>query len=527
MSSRRTVRVVAPVVRAVVVVVASLFVACAVVQQAADDFGVAIDVGGDPPTVAGVYDGAACDGPDPHVTMNGRPAPLRKSYERSFDHAANGYVYLRRDGRTKDAMREHQVLEIVCYHPATRGGVAPRDSALVADHVGFDDRRFDHLQAALMVAECDVMGWCRADADRVALGMTSLYAQRVDAKKLAAAVEALQLAPDAKQAFLARYADAQQRVAAQAAALDPRRRELYVATPKKAMDARRAYFAKHADLYKKLDALLARSAALQDAGATDGAAADGKLVEEIVALRGAYVARAKGEAVRFDPFFTEATRELVVLHVLAGDELAALAEASLVEEEGADRYGYAASIYAAQVQALREERAAWEKYAALQRDGASPAVLKAKFGKHPPLQVDADVAWYARDGFASVSAALDRDGFTSAGGTVRALTPHANGVRVSFADEVTQYDDADCVETDKVDYIASDGRIVYRQVCKNHRTRTVRTKVDPVVVPRADAAGLRPGEIATMIVDRDSREGRVLTSSAARKLKQLRTHRVR
>jgi hypothetical protein len=292
--------------------------------------------------------------------------------------------------------------------------------------------------------------------------------------------------------------------------------------PRKVMAERRAAFAKNAALYKKLDALLAKSAAAQESGVVEAGLIDG-----LVAVRGELLAKCKGEDCRFDPLFTEVTRELVLLHVVAKHDLAAIAEQSLLNEPGADRNGYAASLYRAQYEALKKEREAWEKYSALEREGVSAAVLKAKFGKNPPLQVDADVAWWAKDAFADVTIALDRTDYETASGKVRGFVAQGGMVKVLFADEITQYDDADCEETNKVDYIGNDGRVVYRQVCRNYRTHTEHTKVDPVVVPKAEASLLKPGEIATMIVDRDSREGLLITASAERKLKQLRAHRIR
>ncbi len=332
---------------------ASLLASCVAVQNVADGLGIDVDLGGGPKTAAGAYDGAACDGDDLHVTMGGRPAPLRKSHERGFDQAAGGYVYSSRGGRYAEDPREQQVLQIICFHPIGRGGVAARDSAMVTDHMAFDDRRFDSLQAALMVGECDVMGHCRAGTDRVALGLMSLYAGKIDEPALAKQVEALALPQDAKGYFLARTKEARARVAAEAASLDPRRKHLYIEVPRAAMTARAALFKKHAPLYKKLDALLARSAVVQAGG--DG---DAKLVDELVALRGELMARCTGEDCRFHPLFTEITREVVVLHVLGRNELAALAEANLLNEEGADRNGFASSIYSAQVEALKKERAA-------------------------------------------------------------------------------------------------------------------------------------------------------------------------
>lgn len=76
---------------------------------------------------------------------------------------------------------------------------------------------------------------------------------------------------------------------------------------------------------------------------------------------------------------------------------------------------------------------------------------------------------------------------------VASLKPEGSGVRVQFADKPYQVPILDCVETGKIDRIAADGKLIYRQNCKVKGWEKRRVVTDPVVIPRALVAGLAPG----------------------------------
>jgi hypothetical protein len=136
------------------------------------------------------------------------------------------------------------------------------------------------------------------------------------------------------------------------------------------------------------------------------------------------------------------------------------------------------------------------------------------FGPIPPLHVNAFEAehfWGRRD-LPDLTAALGRDGVESTGGEVRAIERRGDQATILLADTVMQMLDSDCRDTNKVDRIERDGRVVYQQVCNKARARTVREKNAPITVPYEEARSLRPGEYVVAWVGRD-RRGLVLRAS--------------
>src|SRR5262249_43165454 len=79
----------------------------------------------------------------------------------------------------------------------------------------------------------------------------------------------------------------------------------------------------------------------------------------------------------------------------------------------------------------------------------------------------------------------------------------------------------------KIDGIDSAGKIIYRQVCTNFRTRTTREKIDPIDVPAEEAAGLRPGDFVNAWVTSAGRRGAISNAQREDKLVQVRGHRLR
>jgi hypothetical protein len=126
-----------------------------------------------------------------------------------------------------------------------------------------------------------------------------------------------------------------------------------------------------------------------------------------------------------------------------------------------------------------------------------------------------------------VTAALSQDGFVSAGGTVRAVARHGAMATVLFSDIVTSYTEDDCHETDKVDGIGRDGRVIYRQICRTKATHVEHKKVDPIVVPADEAAALRAGDDAVAFIATDARKGAIIFAQRDNKLVQVRGHRLR
>jgi hypothetical protein len=98
---------------------------------------------------------------------------------------------------------------------------------------------------------------------------------------------------------------------------------------------------------------------------------------------------------------------------------------------------------------------------------------------------------------------------------------------IAFEDTVSSYELTDCVETNRVDAIGSDGRIIYRQNCRSIGTKTERHSTPPMRVPTRDAKNIRAREEVTALVGRDRAGGVLVVRSAKAQLVQFRQHRLR
>ncbi|MFO0634233.1 MAG: hypothetical protein U0168_15405 [Nannocystaceae bacterium] len=88
------------------------------------------------------------------------------------------------------------------------------------------------------------------------------------------------------------------------------------------------------------------------------------------------------------------------------------------------------------------------------------------------------------------------------GGTLRAKKARGDQVVLQFDDIVTKYADEVCRDTNRVERIESDGRLVYGTKCRaTGKTSVDRQPVPPVVVPaRGKATSLQPGDAVRVVV---------------------------
>lgn len=417
--------------------------------------------GGEPDLRKGAYDAPACE-------------PLRKLG--TVDGAAAGSkerVYYGEQGRDLDTSLEQQILQLICVHELRQS------EATVKQHLSFDDRRYDHLAAALMVVDCEVSRFCDVEERPIAVGMMAWYIANTDMKQLAQALEPLALDARAKTAFLTRATQAARNVQRMVDGLDPRRRELYVKVPDGVRAARRSYFRKHADLYARLDAVVEHAEENRKKQRVTAA-----IYAALEQLRDEYLTACGKAECRFDPFFTEVTRELALLHLAGRDPVGVLAENELLRENDANRNGYGPAIYRAQVEAMKQEEDAYRRYQRARREGVDEAAIVASFGGTPPVDVSPSAAWYADAGFPDFAAAVRDDKYTSVTGTIKSTVPGKGITRL-----VLDYDDA-------------------------------------IYVPNAEAEHIKAGESCRAVVDRANRDGLIVACSLKNRITQLRKSRI-
>ncbi|HTR52993.1 MAG TPA: hypothetical protein VMJ10_20000 [Kofleriaceae bacterium] len=357
-----------------------------------------------------------------------------------------------------------------------------------------DDRKPDALLQSVIVLTC--ARFCDQQNDMYSVGLAAELAETIDDAALTRAVGALAWPNEQKTFYVARVHDAAKLLADRAAALDPRVRAIAVELPRKLHAERARYYRDHAKQYAALDAIRPTRDAAE--------------LHALEDVRVSYFTTCASPDCRFDPLPIEATKRIVQVALATHDTVRTAAEGSLFSEHGALRNTYGPMLYRTVFVPARALENQAKDYEQARRDGADRDTLAARFGGGPPPEVYAGQVWRADDEAPNLLRGLDQEGLTSTGGIVAAIVPHGALSEIRFEDNVITYDQEDCVETDKVDRITSDGRIEYRQNCRVVGTHVERRPTSPVRVPAADARALRAKDNVAVIVGAD-RTGLVIS----------------
>jgi hypothetical protein len=453
------------------------------------------------PEHGGIYTGPECA---PYVTMKGNEYAV-------LDSDYHGYKFFS-GNRQRSMTAAAGATFSVCINSA--GLEHEQYEALFADHAAFDDRRFDHLRAASMVLDCARNRYCEPQIAAMMAG----YARRIDPKAVDTAFAAAGASAPLRQALLARLQWARQGIELRVSLIPPRLRELWVDVPERVWAERQEYYTRFATLYAELDPLLAEV----ERGSGDLAATAAKLR----ALRGRYLDACKAEGCLFTPFVVETTRALLTVAVRKRDVAVAFAEADLLDDDRMHAQLLSRAILTALMPATERARTEWTRYDEAKRKGTDDVSLRAMFGDVPPVEVRGS-PWslWGKGQLPDLTAALAGTPVDRGGGNVRAVQLRGGVAIVTFADDVTTYEDADCRETSKIDGISSDGKLIYRQVCTNFRMKTERKKLAPIEVPPEDAASLRPGDLVLAFVS--DRRAAIVHAEREGKLVQVRGNRLR
>jgi hypothetical protein len=409
-----------------------------------------------------------------------------------------------------------QVARLVCVEEILSSETEPERNTWVMQHFRFDELAFDHFTAAMMLVQCLKAGSCLGEgapphhqelhndyaqklADQEAakprpaysyyqIGMMRWYADHVDAKAVAQKLATLPLAPAAQQAFMKQLDKAKARVIAVSNELAPEAKKIFVDIPATVYQQRTAERAKAFATLTELASLTERVRTERAAGAVSDDA-----TEKLRKLRVAYHATCKTDCTR-GPIFAAITKQLFWAYVSRGDAPAAMAESKLLEhldptaqqviakqqEEAIDKaVNRVSRVNRAREQGIDAEAA---------RSTANGALVDFGDGRY--------VYRWASD-FAIDYNALVPDGHEVGhiGGKVASLERRGANMLVRFADDVSSYtEDTNCYETNRIDGIDSNGKLIYREQCTGTQTHVERRKVDPALVPAREAANLHGGD---------------------------------
>jgi hypothetical protein len=393
--------------------------------------------------------------------------------------------------------------EIACHYNLASGS----HSAHVELHNRFDDRKYDHLLAATIMVVCVSGEGCKSP---VAVGQMTYYAEHTDAAAVDTGLKALAGPESFKDVFQRRFAAALQLIRIRSAALDSRRRALYVEVPRQVRARRVQHWKKYPSLWARFDEIhLAAHAAMVARDVPAG------LIDRAMALREEYVRSCVQDGEMLDacfqgPLARPLTEQIIEMAIATGQRILGDAENSIIRHKD-DLSGAATEIWIQQYRAMEEERRKYDEWRRARESGIDPTTLARTYGDPPPLQVDAGAAWRPLRGvvdYGPLLANLSGPAPEPVEGVVARVQRRDRTAVIHFLDIVATWDDHDCVETNQIDRIEG-GRIIYRQRCKYKRTHTDRRKIDPVTVDVRSARGLSAGNRVLTLVDPD-RHGTVV-----------------
>lgn len=362
----------------------------------------------------------------------------------------------------------------------------------------------------------------RAEREETAVGMAAVYVSFLDDGALDRELAATQLPAEARQHYKAQVQAAKQNVDALLAAMTPTVRKVVYDLPLHvAQDLRKEYEAKK-NFGARLDVLSAQADEARKGGGNPA-----KVAQELTQLRSDVVTVCGAtEECTYHPLYAEITHELATLYVATKQADLARAESALLARKDSMKRMFQPAVYAAQYEAgERSTKALQAKKSASKLD---PKLAKAMDGEDPVSFAFADF-FQAGASLPFLASALGEGNHTPVSGYVQAVTRKGDKSLVEFKTEYQNVDvPTNCYTTGRIARIQSDGRIEYEENCQYRTERQALPKPEPVLVPSREAAGIKPGELATIWGSKEGVVERVHESkNGGLVLVQLRGDRVR
>jgi hypothetical protein len=394
-------------------------------------------------------------------------------------------------------------------------------SAYVQYHHDFDARRFDHTTAALILTMCNKDSSCIGPAgphskrdpeySHYAAGQLAFYAERVDPAAVERELKAAGISEGLRAHFLAELAKARAEVKRIVAEIPKVAAEVLVDIPLAVRKERAAEDARHAELYARFDGAAAKAKSLRETGPDDAT------ITALEDLRAEWV-KACGDLACVDRGLgVLIARELFFAHVARQDALGAQVERKLADPE--TPIEAALEIDRRQREAMGSASETHRKQAALRDQGLDESTTRAATAGAQAYDFSGVRRWdFERVRRVQWAQLVPGGGEPySHGGKLRAKKQKGTSTVLEFADIVDRYADEACRETNRVERIESDGRLVYGQKCRaTGKTNVYRRKIDPIIVPAREAKALEIGdEVIALVGPGEPKPARIV--SAVRK----------
>ena len=413
---------------------------------------------------------------------------------------------------------------------------------LRAVHAAFDDRALDAIASAVFVIqaadnELDAhKGYIfvdrgkleREEADEdeahnaeLVLGIAHLYAA-MTRPVLAQQLAALAIPTEAKTVFTQKFEWAASKIDRLIAPMTAGKKKIFVDLPMKVRADRVAAFAEHSSEYANLDALEAEAAQAKVDGDTNAVGA------KLTKLRSDFLAKCGGEDCTFDPFYVEATKQLVLLYLAGKQPLLADAEAQVLARKDANRNGFAPQIYAAQMKIVLEAREAFERKTNAKSTGLDAATTKAVMGDVPAMDFETGMFWDVGTSLPDLGGLVESKTVKTDTGAVQSVKTKGATATIEFGTEYDTFGEPyNCVKTGRLEAIHDDGTLQWEENCQYATKKVPRDKPAPITVLASDVKSLRTGEHLTFVVETSTRAAVVVDAFKDEKtLTQLRGDRI-
>lgn len=415
----------------------------------------------------------------------------------------DGYDYNAKD-TVEDPAPEAQVLLAVCARKQKMGyadHVIPqhpriKELGLEATYYTQDDWKLDVLSAALFaVHESELRNKDHAEMylNKAEVGLALFWTQVITAEDVERALATVNVPPGARSAMVALYRAVPDRLAG---LLDADDTAVYVTTAFEVFKARKDHYATYHKQYEQLEKLRAEAEATRD----DTKHID-RVASELQHLRSDFFAACGKIECRTAPLYANATRELAQLYVLRGNVLAARVESSLFAREGSYIAGLPQAIRAAQTARVQKLSEGWEKYRKAKDNGSDDKTARRLAGEVPAERPDFRLLEPALK-LPNYAAAIEKD--REGGGSSNAFVERVSGGGTSRTvvfktDKIDSSESYDCVQTNRVIRINTDGTLEYEENCKSRPVTYRQLQHEPITLPAEEATGIRHGDLVVFM----------------------------